>query len=158
MIKLNWFRGRNLGLSLMYLGGMVLFQIIFIAIAQYNMEIGSRPVTALIPLGVALAMFYSILIIFEARTSMQDYRSKRRHGKKNKNSDNFLKKIWNNIYLYPVILIIAIFTVTFFLFLLLSLLFTPISVGSYVVASNAGGLACFIVASYMDQSSEKRVR
>ncbi|MHA1602760.1 MAG: hypothetical protein ACTSVL_09080, partial [Promethearchaeota archaeon] len=81
-MKLNWTRGKNLGLALIYLGIMGIVQVIFIAIAQYGMKIGSKPITILIPLAVAFATFYSVIIIFESKTSITEYRQKRGHGRK----------------------------------------------------------------------------
>ena len=115
MIKLNWFRGKSLGLALIYLGAMGLFQICFIALGQYGMKVGSRPLMILIPIAVIFATFYSILIIFESNTSMSEYRNthKFKHSKYSKNK-SLIAKITSNIYLRPPLYVIAVFTVMFF--------------------------------------------
>ena len=67
-IRLNWLRGRNFGLGMIFLGVIGLTQVIFIIIAQYGLQIGSADLVTLIPIGVTLALFYSIVIIFESNT------------------------------------------------------------------------------------------
>ena len=58
-IKLNWTQGKNLGLSLIFIGIMGIVQAIFIAVAQYGMDVGASYITILIPIGAVIATFYA---------------------------------------------------------------------------------------------------
>ena len=88
MVKLKWTKGKNLGLSLIYLGIMVFFQMLIIALAQYGMKIGSRPITVLVSIGAILATFYCVLIRFESDTTMTEYRNTHQYKHRKKRKQN----------------------------------------------------------------------
>ncbi len=111
-IRLNWLRGRNFGLGMIFLGVIGLTQVIFIIIAQYGLQIGSADLVTLIPIGVTLALFYSIVIIFESNTFMTKYRETRSYGsKKNKEEEVSRAIIW--IFARPIVIVVVVFVIFF---------------------------------------------
>jgi len=160
MIKLNWLRGKNLGLALSYLGTMGLVQVFFIFIAQYSMQIGSKPLTILIPIVVIIATTYSIIVTFESRTSMSQYRSKRatKHKKKKKGkiSDPIIEWMKNPV-VAPALMISGVFAGIFFLCWLI--LFSWVNSATvFVIADNLGAAGALIFATLIEHSTGRRTR
>ncbi len=160
MIKLNWLRGKNLGLALSYLGTMGLVQMFFIFIAQYSMQIGSKPLTILIPIVVIIATTYSIIVTFESRTSMSQYRSKRatKHKKKKKGkiTDPIIDWMKNPI-IAPALMVIGVFAGIFFLcWLILFSWVDPATI--FIIADNFGAAGCLIFATIIEHSTGRRTR
>ena len=160
MIKLNWLRGKNLGLGLSFLGVMGLVQVFFIFIAQYSMQIGSKPLTSLIPFVVILATTYSIIVTFESRTTMSQYRSKRATKHKKKKKSKFFDPVvdWIKTPIStPVLMIIGVFAGIFFLcWLILFNWVDPATI--FIIADNLGAAGTLIFATLIEHSTGRRTR
>ena len=164
-IKLNWIKGRNFGLALIFLGMMTLSQVLFTLIAQYALSIGSIYSVVLIPIGVIFATFYSTLVIFESKTEMSQYRGnfQKRHQKKRKRSTKSkkFKEITNKInwvYARPVLLIAGIFIGGFWItYLILFSLFEDQTV-VYVIAEIVGAILSLVFATYIETSTFRKTR
>ena len=154
-IKLNWTRGRNLGLALIFLSLIGFLQIIFIIIAQYAMKVGSQAIVVFVPLGVTLALFYAIIIIFESKTSISKYREARTYLQKKKINASFSEKI-NMALVRPFLMIIIAYGILF-----------GISVAatnkleatiSYVISSNIGAIGSLLFAAYIETDAQRKTR
>jgi hypothetical protein len=161
-LKLNWMRGKNIGIAFIFLGIMGLLQVIFVAIAQYGMQIGSLYVVVLIPIGVILACFYSIIVIFESSTSMSKFREKRVFiKKKKKNTSKAKKKVNIDIdwtYLRPILIVSVTFSAIFgIMYAILYTLIDDIAV-VYIICMNAGAIGSLMVASYYENIIGKKTR
>jgi len=164
-IKLNWIKGRNLGLALIFLGVMTLLQVLFILIAQYALNIGSIFAVILIPIGVIIATFYATLVIFESRTEMSQYRGKlqKRQYKskkraKNKNKLKIIIDKVNWVYARPLLIISGVFIGGFWLtYLILFSLFEDQTI-VYVIAENVGAILSLVIATYIETSNFRKTR
>jgi len=157
MVKLNWSKGKNLGLALIFLGIIGLTQVIFITIAQYGLSIGSPYFVIFIPLGVTLALFYGVITIFESSTSMAKYRGARQFSTKNtKNSAPFLQSQQWTI-LRPIIIIIISFSVVF-LFTYLIADYWLEAGNSFIIAENLGAILALVVATYIETAQARKMR
>ncbi|UYP45114.1 hypothetical protein NEF87_001399 [Candidatus Lokiarchaeum ossiferum] len=161
VLKLQWNRGKSFGLALIYLGIMGLLQIIFIAIGQYGMHIGSRPIVILIPIGIILATFYSLIVLFESTTSVVDFRkihqSVSKKSKKKTTQKPGFKGFINNIYVKPVLMIIVVFSVLFGIAYLISFSWTE-QASTFAIADNVAGFGVIIFANYMEVSTKRKAR
>ena len=157
MIKLNWLRGKSLGLALIYLGIMGLFQIIFVAIAQYGMKVGSQPISILVPIAVILATFYCVLALFESGTTMNEYRNVHRQHQK-KYSKGKLSDFVNNIYVRPLLIVCGVFTGIYFLTWLILFSFIEKSWVEFIINDNVAAFAVIILVSFLERSTTRRTR
>ena len=163
-IKLQWTRGKNLGLALIFLGVMGFVQVIFVTIAQYAMEVGALYYTFLIPIGVTLALFYSTIVIFESSTSMQKYRSSRTYTKKKKSTSKMdiqamVDKIpIDKAYLRPVLIVIIGFSILFGI----TYLITKDSIDEmstvFIVCENVGAIGSLLLATYVEMENSRKAR
>ena len=164
-IKLNWIKGRNFGLALIFLGVMTLLQVLFILIAQFALNVGSIIAVILIPIGVIIATFYATLVIFESRTEMSQYRGKlqkrKYKSKKRATNKNKLKKIIdkvNWVYARPLLIISGVFIGGFWLtYLILFSLFEDQTI-VYVIAENVGAILSLFIATYIETSNFRKTR
>lgn len=159
MVKLNWFRGKSLGLSLIYFGIMGLFQIIFMVIALYGLQIGSRPILILVPLGVIFATLFSVIILFESNTTkLQNLKKNPHKGKKRrskKKASAFISTIstlWKNAYIRPVFLTMVVFGVVFGISYGVFSVFVDEISTLFVISDNFGAVGSLLFASYFDKN------
>ena len=164
MVKLNWSRGNSLGLAFIYLGILGFIQIIFMVIATYGMQIGSRPVIIIIPVGVIIATFYSTIILFEANTSMVQFRNTHKYKKKVKKRTSkkqildYISVLWKNPFIQPVFYTTLVFCAFFGLsYLIFKIFIDDISI-LFVIAENFGGWASLIFANYIERSTGMKTR
>ena len=154
-IKLNWTRGRNLGLALIYLSLVGFIQVIFIIIAQYAMKVGAQAIVVFVPLGVTLALFYSIIIIFESKTSISKYREARTYLQKKKNQAPILERInWSLV--RPFVMTIIVFGALFGISIAASQELEPTI--SYVISSNIGAIGSLLFAAYIESDAQRKTR
>ena len=148
MIKLNWTRGKNLGLALIFLGVMGLVQTIFIAFGQYQMGVGSIFIAILIPIGIIFATFYSIIVIFESGISMNSYRSKKLTA----------KEVFNvkSPFLKPILHVVVVFIVSFTIVAIFTNLILDDSRLVFIIAENLAAFACLIWANYYEARNLKK--
>lgn len=139
-IRVQWFKGRYIGLSLFYFGIMGLVQsVLFIPFGQYIMSIGSLYVLILLPLGVTLAMTYSTQILYEGYA--QQYSRSRRKAK------DLLFGMEKDIF-KPIIIISVGFTIIFFI--ANSLLGTMESINAFVISENIAAIGVLIIATVLE--------
>ena len=77
-LKINWTRGRYLGIALLFLGIMGLVQaLVVIPFGQFAVDVGSLWVLILIPLVTTILLTYSTQILYEAYAKSPKKRSYR---------------------------------------------------------------------------------
>lgn len=165
-VKLNWLKGRNLGLGFIYLGVMGLVQVAFIAIAQYAMKVGSLITINLLSVGIILALFYSVLVIFESTVSMSKFREARPFLQKKSGVDKDSFQIGNfaidKMFVKPVLIVTVVYGVLFGL--MIAFLWSSKEKGDldastvFVIASNVGAIFALIFASYFDVSIKRKTQ
>jgi hypothetical protein len=155
-IHLNWSRGRNLGLALIFLAVVGFIQVIFIIIAQYAMDVGVQYYVILIPIGVTLALTYSVIIVFESRTSMDKYRELRPHMQKNVTVNSITAKpYW--IYLRPILIVLVAFLV--FFFATFGIAYTLVDKPTlFVLSENIGAIGVLFTATYIETAMSRKMR
>lgn len=160
-IKLNWVKGKNVGLALIFLGIMGILQVIFIIIAQYALEIGSIFVVVIIPIGVILATFYGVIVIFESRTEMSQYRTTHKTHRKKKIQKNNLRNLIDKInwtFARPILIIVGVFVGSFWItYLILFSIIDDITI-VFVIAENAGAILSLVIATYFETSTTRKTR
>ena len=164
MIKLNWTSGKNLGLSLIYIGVMGLVQVIFILIAQFAMNVGSIYAVIFMPLGAILATFYSIVIIFESQRTVSKFRSRkstkrsRRSSPAKKSKIPFLAPLMESPLTKPVVIVITAFTLFFLASMGLAALGLDDKTALYLIGINGGSLGTLFVATYYETKMARKPR
>jgi NADH:ubiquinone oxidoreductase subunit 6 (subunit J) len=161
MIKLKWLKGKNLGLALIYLGIMTLFQVLFIMLAQFGMKVGSRPITILVPIGTILATFYCVLVLFESNTTMSEYRNRHQYKhrrKKHRGSKKVIQDFIKNMYIQPILYVIVVFSVLFFLTWLLMSAFINQTWIVFIINDNVAVIGLILFTSYFEKSTTQKIR
>lgn len=154
-VKIYWMRGRNLGLALIFLSLVGFIQVIFIIIAQYGLQIGSQEIVILVPLGVTIALFYAVIVVFESWANITKYREARPFSQKKSKTIRFLQR-YNWILLRPVGVIILGFMILFAITL-------GITQGldqslRYVIAENVGAIGGLLLATYIESAAQRKIR
>ncbi|MHA1776054.1 MAG: hypothetical protein DRO88_06070 [Promethearchaeia archaeon] len=161
MVKLNWFRGKSFGLALIYFGVMGLYQLIFMLLAQYGLQIGSRPIIILIPLGVIFATAYSVIILFETNITKihnlqkKHYKSKKKKTRKKMAKTAFISTIsllWKNPYIRPVFLTMVVFGITFGISYGVCSILVDEKSTLFVLADNIAAFGALLFATYFDKT------
>ena len=147
-IKLNWTKGKNLGLAMIFLGIMGLFQVLFIALAQYKLRVGSLYVVSLIPIAIIIATFYSLIIIFESNTSMASYRSKHKYGKKSKFS------LVKSPFFRPLLIVMISFTILFFITLGILKDMEDVTL-KFILSENVAAIGSLFIANYFENAQKR---
>ncbi len=151
-LKVNWNRGKFLGLMLFYLGLAGLCQsLIIMPIGQYILQIGSIYVLLLLPIGVAIAMTFSSQIIYEIYAQNRVRKSKRYGNKKAKSKKlklpfeiKFEKEIFQ-----PILIVIVGFLIIFAIAYSISINSVE-TVNAFVISENSGAIGVLIIATIME--------
>ncbi len=125
------------------------------------MHIGSKPIVILIPIGVILATYYSLLVLFESTTLVSEFRKVHQKGtkttKKKAKKQTGFKGFINNIYVKPVLMTIAVFSGLFGLATLISFSWAT-SAETFVIADNVAGFGTILFATYMEYETKRKSR
>jgi cobalamin synthase len=146
-IRIRWTQGKHLGLGLMIIGLCGLFQVIFVAFAQYLFLIGSLYAVLLIPLGAVIGLVLASVMIFESFADVE-----RRQKIKSQFRKKQYKKttFWSFPIVKPLVICFITFTLVFILAYLLSILtLTPFQ--SFLIAENIATMASIVFAYYIER-------
>ena len=149
-LRIRWAQKEYLSIAFMLLGACGLFQVFYIFVAQYLLSIGNYIVVIIIPIGVTIALFYASAVIFGSYAQV-----KRRRRIKSQYSKRVLDKVrLRNFFEFPVvrplIIIFVVFSVIFFPAYFISILWFN-NIWSFIIAENAGTIACIITANLIEQ-------
>ena len=163
-IKLNWTKGKNVGLAMIFLGIMGLLQVIFILIAQYAMEVGALYVTVIIPIGVIAATTYAVIMLLESSTSMSNYRSARKFMQKRDSKKTSKGQIqignfsFNSLYIRPVLLVVIAFSACFGISYAILFKLIDDMPTLFVICENVGAIGSLIFATFIETSTKRKTR
>lgn len=113
-IRVRWTNKRYFPFALMLLGACGVFQVMFIFMAQYLLNVGNVYVVTIIPTGVSVALFFGSLIIFESYAQVERSKKlKTRFQKSRVYSSTFERFLYFPI-VRPLLIMFAIFAGLFF--------------------------------------------
>ncbi|MHA1732070.1 MAG: hypothetical protein ACTSU5_09005 [Promethearchaeota archaeon] len=155
-IRIRWSKGEFLGLAFVFLGIMMLFQLLFIVHGQYITSVGSIYAIILVPVGVSLSLTFATIIVYEAlaqraRTS----RIRKTHGKGKMAIER--PPFWKTHTFHSCVSVFVLF----FLFYLAAFAVTIEyleSMQSFIIAENSGAIGTLVVVSLFEsQYAPKKV-
>ncbi|MFX1274837.1 MAG: hypothetical protein ACFFBP_21540 [Promethearchaeota archaeon] len=153
-LRIRWKSGEYLPFALMMFGMCGLFQLIFIFIAQYFLDIGNYFIIIIIPIAVTAALYYSSKIIFESYAQIERRNKLKSQFRKAKISETRIKKILEFPISKPILVTFGIFTFLFIIGYIICILFSD-SMVSFLIAENAGAIACLVFADYFEKNYGK---
>jgi hypothetical protein len=153
-IRIRWNSKEYFGIALMLLGACGLFQLIFIFVAQYFLSVGNYLAIILIPIGVSMALFFAVIIIFESYSQVerkvklkgQFWKLKAKHAK--------LSKFFEFPIVKPLLIIFVIFSALYFISYAICVIFLD-KILSFIVAENLATITCLLVSNYFEKNVAK---
>jgi hypothetical protein len=153
-IRIRWKSKEYFGIGLLLLGMCGIFQLFFIFIGQYFLEIGNYFVVILVPLGITLATFYASIIIFESYAQVERREKIRSQFRKSKTYSSKLEQFLNFPITKPLIIIFTVFTPIFFISFFICNLFLNNTI-SFLTAENISAIICLLVANLIEKNYGK---
>jgi hypothetical protein len=150
-IRIRWISKEYFGIGLMLLALSGLFQLFFIFIGQYVLEIANYFVVILIPIGITIAMFFANMIIFESYAQVKRDKMLRTQFKKARDIRSTLRKIWDFPITKPLLITSIIFIGVFFSTYYICTLFLNHAL-SFLTAENFGAIVCLLIANLIEKS------
>jgi len=149
-IRVRWTTTEYFPYALMLLGACGAFQVLFIFIAQYLLNVGNFYVVILIPTGVTFGLFFGSMIIFESYAQMERNRKlKSRFQKSQKYSSNMERFLYFPI-VRPLLIMFIIFTGLFFSTYFFCATFLDKSL-SFLVAETFAAIICLLIANLIEK-------
>ena len=149
-IKVRWTTMEYFPYALMLLGACGAFQVLFIFIAQYFLNVGNFYVIILIPTGVTIALFFGSMIIFESYAQVARNRHlKSRFQKTQKNSSNLERLLYFPI-VRPLLIMFAVFSALFFIAYFFSATFLN-KILSFLTAESFAAIICLLIANLIEK-------
>ena len=149
-IRVRWTTLEYFPLSLMLLGACGAFQLLFIFIAQYLLNVGNFYVVILVPTGVTIALFFGSMIIFESYAQVERNRKlKSRFQKSRKYSSNLERFLYFPI-VRPLLIMFAIFSGLFFSSYFFCATFLD-KVLSFLIADTFSAIICLLIANLIEK-------
>jgi hypothetical protein len=134
----------------MLLGACGAFQVLFIFIAQYLLNVGNLFVVTLIPLGVIIGLLFGSMIVFEAYAQVERNRKlKSRFQKSQSISSNFRRFLYFPV-VRPLLIMFSIFTALFFISYFFSTTFLDKAI-SFLVGEIFATVICLLVANLIEK-------
>ena len=144
-LKLNWVRGKYLGVTLLFTGAMGLVQaLIIVPFAQYGVDVGSLYVIIMVPIICTFLLTYSAQILYESYAQVP----KKRPPRVKKWHDK-VRKFLRRELVRPSFIVIVSFLLLFFIFYGI---FSGLkSVNSFLIAENVGAIGALILATVLEK-------
>jgi uncharacterized membrane protein (GlpM family) len=153
-LKIRWSSKEYISTALILLGGCGLFQVLYIAISQYLLQVGNYLIITIIPLGTTFALYFATIIIYEAFAQVERRDKIKRQYIKSRSYSSRIKSILNNSIARPLLINFASFTIIFFITFFISLSFNNRQI-SFLLAEVIGGLICLLIANYFEKNYAK---
>jgi hypothetical protein len=153
-IRIRWILSEYFGIGLILLGLSGFFQLFFIFIGQYVLQISNYFVVILVPIGVTIAMFYANMIIFESYTQVKRDRMLRTQFKKARDIRSMLRKILDFPITKPLLITSLIFIAVFFSIYYICTSFLNHAL-SFLTAENFGAVICLLIANLIEKNYAK---
>jgi hypothetical protein len=153
-IRIRWKSGDYFPLALMMFGLCGLFQLIYIFITQYFLNIGNYFVIIIVPIAVSAALFYASKIIFESFAQVERRKKLKNQFKKTKRNERKFSKILKFPLVKPLLITFGIFTGLFIGGYIICILYLN-SILSFIIAENLGAIVCLVFADYFEKNYAK---
>ncbi|MHA1273975.1 MAG: hypothetical protein ACTSQP_21355 [Promethearchaeota archaeon] len=158
-IRFRWSSKEHLPTALTIFGFCGLFQCLYILFAQYLFSIGNYLVIILIPSTVTIAIFYSVIIIFESYAQVERRRKLRTQFKKSKSKKVKHPKLMSFLevpIVKPLLIEFSIFSIVFFISFPSLVSFSGLSnMISFIIAENIGAIVCLFIANWFENNYAK---
>lgn len=150
-IRIRWLSREYFGIGLLLLSICGIFQLLFIFIGQYFLEMGNHIVVILIPIGIWIALFFAALIIFESYAQVERREKLSSRFRKSVFKSSKLKKFLNFPITKPLLIIFILFNVFFFSSFFICVLFLNNSI-AFLIAENLSAIFCLLVANLIERN------
>ncbi len=150
-LKISWKSKENLGTALIFLGASGLLQTLFILIAQYGFQVGNYVAVIIVPIGVSLTLYLSLIVTFEVFAQLErKAKILKPFQKKKTKKRQKIKSLFNNSILKPVLIIFSCFTGISLATYAISIILVN-SFISFLIAENLAAVLCIIIANYFEK-------
>jgi len=153
-LRIRWKSDEYLPLGLMMLGACGLFQMVFIIVAQYFLNIGNYLVIILIPIGITVALFYASKLVFESFAQVERRKKLKSQFQKAKDINSKLKTFLNFPITKPLFIVFLAFIGIYIATYVLCILVFD-SIISFLVAENASAIFCLFLANFLEKNYAK---
>ena len=153
-LKIRWSSREHIHFAILLFAACGFFQVLYIYLGQYILDVGNYIIVILIPTGVVVALFFASIIIFEAFAQVERTERLRRQFKKSKGYPSRIKSFLYFPIVRPLLITFIFFTVFFFVIYSISLIFvTPQN--SYLIAEISSGIICLLIANLFEKNYAK---
>jgi hypothetical protein len=153
-LKIRWSSKEYIHYAILLFAASGLFQVLYIFLGQYLLDVGSYVIVIIIPTGVVVALFFASIIIFEAYAQVERSERLRRQFKKAKGYSSRIKSFLYYPIVRPLLITFIFFTVFFFIIYSISLIFMSPQ-GSYLLAEISSGIGCLLIANGFEKNYAK---
>jgi hypothetical protein len=153
-LKIRWTSKEYIHFAILLFSACGLFQVLYIYLGQYILDVGNYIVVILIPTGVVVALFFASIIIFEAFAQVERNARLRRQFKKSKGYSSRMKSFLYFPIVRPLFITFIFFTVFFFVIYSISLIFLSPQ-NSYLLAEVSSGIICLLIANLFEKNYAK---
>jgi hypothetical protein len=150
-IKIRWTSKEYFGIGLLLLGMSGIFQLYFIFIGQYVLAMGSHIVVILVPIGIWVASFFALIIIFESYAQIERREKLRSGFSKKIRQGSKLKKFLNFPITKPLLIIFIVFNIFFFSTFFITTLFLNNTL-SFLTAEIVSAIVCLLIANLIEKN------
>jgi len=156
-LRIRWLSKEFFGIALLLLGMCGMFQLFFIFIGQYLLNIGNYFVVILIPIGITVALFFSTIIIFESYAQVERREKLKSQFKKSRGKRSKLRIFLDFPITKPLLITCIIFLATFFSLYYICVLFLNNAV-SFLTSENLSAVICLLIANLIEKKYARLVK
>ena len=137
----------------MLFGACGLFQVFFIFVAQYLLNVGNHLVVILIPIGATVALFFGVVIIFESFAQVERKKKLKSQFSKPRQISKIKKFLYSPIG-RPLVIVFLPFTILFFSTYGVCYIFLN-NIFSFIIAENLATLVSLLIANFIEKKYAK---
>ena len=153
-IRFRWTSKEYIPIALMLFGACGIFQVLFIFLAQYMLGVGNYLVIILIPIGITIALFFGVIIIFESFVQVEKRKQARSQFQKSRLELSKFRKILYFPIIRPIIIVFPVFTAIFFSTYGISLIFLD-NVMAFLISENLAVIISLLIANLIEKKYAK---
>ena len=153
-IRFRWTSKEYIPIALMLFGACGIFQVLFIILAQYILGVGNYLVVILIPIGITIALFFGVVIIFESFVQVEKRKKTRSQFQKSRLELSKFRKILYFPIIRPIIIVFPVFTAIFFSTYGISLIFLD-NVMAFLISENLAAIISLLIANLIEKKYAK---
>ena len=149
-IRFRWTSKEYIPIAFILLGICGLFQLFFVYAAQYLLGVGNHLVVILIPIGITMALYFGNVIIYESFAQVERKKKLKSQFSKGRRNISRFQKIYSMPLARPLIILLPVFTVSFFVVYFISITFMN-NVGSFILGENIAAVICLLIANLIEK-------